>query len=145
MQGSGPTGARFAVSEHGRIKLKNRNKTQCQALVREPRHDLVALLLEQISTAKTVQDVEKLIFSKRASAPLSTSAQVYDAVTSWIKKALTSEDSLETVSGNIDFDLRMTTAEPLAVAAITLGVNKGLNPESLLALVECNASILEAP
>ena len=97
MKGSGTTGARFAVN--GRETCAKR---WCQGPVQEPLQDPVALLLKQISSAETVDDVENLIFKKRASAPFKTSEQVYTVVWSWIEAALTCTDSVKSVSNDID-------------------------------------------
>ena len=70
---------------------------------------------------------------------------VYETFTSWIKGAFDNVDTLETVSGNIDFDLHLTTAAPLALAAVTMGKHKGQHAEAILALIECNSGIVEAP
>ena len=107
--------------------------------------DPLKQILQDMQACHSLEELDQILFPDRASENLKTKEQVYETVRSWILDALQDERTHIAISRGFDFDLRLTTAEPVAVAALTLGKCKGQCGEAVLALAECNLGITEAP
>ena len=78
--------------------------------------DPVAAIMEPIAACSRSDDLDGFLFPDRASVGLKDKQQVYDTMQRWVADTLKSEARVEEVYASMDYDLRLTTAMPLAEA-----------------------------
>ena len=107
--------------------------------------DPTAANIEAIQLATNDDELAELLFLDRIFEGLRDKEQVYETVTKWIDAAWKNEENHRTIARNEAVDLRMHTPAPMADAVITVGRAKGLLPETVLAVLEANMGVMEAP
>ena len=96
------------------------------------------------ASGTSADEVDEVIFPRRAGVGLENAAAVYRTVKTWCTNAYESPVSHRQMDPH-DFDLRLETAAPLAEAAVTIGKHKGQPPEAILACLEANLGFIETP